>query len=121
MKSHIKHPRDRVCVTEKQIHKAVEAKVDDIRLDIYKAVVQDISVQTLATVLKTLETCYGWKEQRLKQFIQHLHDTEDLMVNPSPLHHRFTHLDNERYMRETYNINLEKEFPAHVETKNERK
>lgn len=111
----------KVYVTHSQIHKAVEAKVDSIRLEIYKSAVQDITVQTLATVLKTLETCYGWKEQRLKQFIQHLHDTEDLMVNPSPLHHRFTHLDNERYIKETYNINLEKEFPAHVEIKNGRK
>ena len=121
MRAHIKNPSNRVYTTEKQIHNAVEAEIDSVRLTIYEAAVQDITVQTLATVLKTLETCYGWKEQRLKQFIQHLHDTEDLMVNPSPLHHRFTHLDNEKYMKETYNIDLEKEFPAHVETKGGRK
>lgn len=115
MKSHIKNSRDRVYVTEKQVHAAVEAEIETIRLELYQKAVQDITVQTLATVLYTLETCYGWKEQRLKKFIECLHDTEDLMVTPSPLHHRFNHLDNEQRMKDLYNIDLEREFPAHVE------
>lgn len=113
MKAHMKHPQNRVYVTEAQIHNAVEAEAETIKKEVYKEAVQDITVQTLATVLYCLETCYDWKEQRLKKFVQYLHDTEDLMVNPSPLHHRFSHLDNKQRMKDLYGIDLEKEFPAH--------
>ena len=113
MKARIKNPSNRVYVTETQIHDAVEAEVETIKKEVYKEAVQDITVQTLATVLYCLETCYDWKEQRLKKFVQYLHDTEDLMVNPSPLHHRFSHLDNKQRMKELYGIDLEQEFPAH--------
>lgn len=113
MKSHIRHPKDRVYVTETQIHDAVEAEIETIRKECHQEAVQAVTTQTLATVLYCLETCYGWKEQRLKKFLEYLHDTEELMVNPSPLHHRFNHLDNMKRMKERYNIDLNKEFPAH--------
>ena len=112
MKARIKNPTDRVYVTETQIHHAVEAEIETIKKQIYKEAVQDITVQTLATVLVTLEQYYGWKEGRLKKFVEAIHGVEDTMVNPSPLHHRYTHLDNEQHIKEKYGIDLNAEFPT---------
>lgn len=106
--------RTHILVTEKQVQKSVDDMIDDIRYEVYAEAVQDITAQTLATVMVTLEQWYGWKEERLKKFVEHIHDTEDLMVKPSPLHHRFTHLDNLKHIKEKYNIDLRKEFPAHA-------
>lgn len=106
--------RTHILVTEKQVQKSVDNMIEDIRFEVYSEAVQDITAQTLATVMVTLEQWYGWKEERLKKFVEHIHDTEDLMVKPSPLHHRFTHLDNLKHIKEKYNIDLRKEFPAHA-------
>lgn len=106
-----------IFVTEKQVQKSVDAQIEDIRFEVYQEAVQDITAQTLATVLVTLEQCYGWKGERLRKFVECIHDTEDLMVKPSPLHHRFTHLDNLKHIKDKYNIDLRKEFPAHAERK----
>ncbi len=106
--------RTHILVTEKQVQKSVDDMIEDIRFEVYAEAVQNITAQTLATVMVTLEQWYGWKEERLTKFVEHIHDTEDLMVKPSPLHHRFTHLDNLKHIKEKYNIDLIKEFPAHA-------
>lgn len=107
----------RVAATPREIKSAVKVEFENQYEELYRACATDLTVQALATVLWTLSTAYCWKEQRLKKFVSAMHDTDDLMENPSRLHHKFDPLECEKEIKDKYGIDLRAEFPARVEVK----
>ncbi len=106
--------KDKIVTSYAGIKKVVEEEFAKKQYEVYNDAVQDITAQVLANVLKTLEVWYGWKESRLKKFINAMHGYEEDMV-------RFgiTTTDNYNSLKQKYNIDLAEEFPAHVkQTKN---
>ena len=105
---------DKFMVSYKELKKTVEEEFTKKRYEVYADAAQDITVQVLSNVLKTLEIFYGWKQSRLEKFIACLHDYEDDMV-------RFgiTTVNNYNEIKDKFSIDLVKEFPAHVRGQDE--
>lgn len=99
----------KILMSYDEVRQTVEEEFAKKQYELYSEAVQDITVQVMANVLKTLEVWYGWKESRLKKFVQSMHGYEEDMV-------RFgiTTNDNFTDIKEKYNIDLAEEFPAHV-------
>ena len=104
-------------VTFKQIQSAVTDEFERQHDEMFAQMAPKIMAQTLATVLWTMHTRYGWGKRRLRGLVEALHDTDELMDNPSPLHHRFDPLDCERQIQEQFGIDLRREFEAKVEVR----
>lgn len=117
MKARIRPEHIPVTMTQEELKQAVQAEFEREHLNLYREATADITAQVLANVLVALEQNYGWKEKRLKDFINALHATEDSMVTPSPLHKTYTTLDNEEHIRKKFGIDLRAEFPPNVEVK----
>lgn len=109
----------RTYTTPKEIRREVEKETAEQYEKIFRKCADELTVQVLATVIWTLMTNYkyNWGKKRIMQFIEALHDTEDMMDNPSYLHHRFSPLECEQIIKDKYGIDLRKEFPAKVVTK----
>ena len=103
-------------LTNKQLTEARRIYYADYE-KIYRECADDIMQQCLITVFWTLTTNCGWGAGRLRKFADALHDVQDLMNNPSPLHHKFSALELEQIIKEKYNIDVRAEFKAQVETK----
>lgn len=117
MKALTRLPRDKPIVFNnyEDFRKAVTAEIAKEEPDIFRRHAQELIPQAFAMFLWTMDVNYGWKEKRLKQLIENLHETDYLMEHPSRLHHRFDPLDCEREIKEKYGIDLRKEFPVRVE------
>lgn len=100
---------DKIPMSYDGIKEVVEQEFAKRQYELYSNAVQDITVQVMANVLRTLEVWYGWKEQRLRKFIHSMQGYEDDMVR-----YGITTTDNYNYLKEKYNIDLVYEFPAHV-------
>lgn len=85
--------------------------------DGYRKAADDTFIQNLAVVFWTMETRFGWKGKRLRDLADALHDTDDMMCNPSKIHHRFSPLECEKHLKEKYGIDLRSEFKVKVEVK----
>lgn len=105
----------RVVTSEKDVKKAARQEYEEIREEIFKECADDIMAQALCTVFYTLVTAYGWRKQRLRNFADALHETNNLMCNPSKLHHRFSPLDIEKTLKNKYALDVRKEFKANVD------
>lgn len=101
--------------TDRRSREIAREEYDKIKEEIFRSCADDIMSQTLANVLWTLSTAYGWKRKRLRKFVEWLHDTHDLQMHPSKMHHRFSALNCEKELKEKYGIDIRKEFPAVVE------
>ena len=88
-----------------------------MREEIFREVAPDITAQNIAFMLWTMYTRFGWGEKRIRRLIEAFHDTEDLMENPSRLHHRFSPLECEEILKEKFGIDVRAEFPPKVEVK----
>lgn len=95
--------------------KAVADEIAKQEPEIFKRHAEQLIPQVYAMVFKVMDMDHGWKAKRLWQLIHELKDLDDLMENPSPLHHRFSPVDCEREMKEKYGIDFRKEFPIRVE------
>ena len=95
--------------------KAVAEEIAKQEFDIYKRHAEQLIPQLYAMVLYTLATCEGYGEKRLKRFCEHIHDIDELMENPSRLHHRFDPTDLIDVVKEKYGIDVVKEFPVRIE------
>lgn len=91
--------------------------LDDDHEKTFRECADDITAQCLATVFWTLAINNGWGAGRLRKLADALHDTQDLMNNPSPLHHKFSPLECEQIIKDKYKIDIRAEFKAQVETK----
>lgn len=108
------YPKKAVITSKAEALDMLEAS-EEYREMVFREVAPDISVQAYACVIWTLKTRFGWGEKRIKQLVEALHDTDELMENPSRLHHRFDPLDCEREIKEKFGVDLRKEFPVRVE------
>lgn len=63
-----------ITVTQETYEEAVKAEVRRL----YDQIGFDIAAQLFSVVLFSLETNYGWKRDRLKNFVDNLHSTADL-------------------------------------------
>lgn len=108
--------RARQRLTCKQ-QEAAQRLLDDEHERIFREVADDLLVQNLATVFWTLAVNDGWGAGQLRKLADDLHETKNLMNNPSPLHHKFSPLECEQIIKDKYNIDLRAEFKAQVETK----
>lgn len=106
----------RVLTSEKDVKKAARQEYEEIREEIFRECAHDIMTQALCVVYYTLIQ-KGWREKRLKDFTTEIKATNDLMCNPSRLHHRFSPLDIEKMIKEKYGIDLRKEFEPNIEVK----
>ena len=98
-----------------QIKREVAAEFDRKEPELFKKHAEMLIPQLYAMVLYTLATCEGYGEKRLKRFIEHIHDVDELMENPSKLHHRFDPTDLIDVVKEKYGIDVVKEFPVRIE------
>lgn len=112
-----KKQKVRVVTSEKDVRRASRSECEEYREEIFKECADDIMAQALCTVFYTLLTAYGWRKQRLRNFADALHATNDLMCNPSRLHHRFSPLDIEQTLKDKYSLDLRREFKANIEIK----
>lgn len=101
--------------TFSQIKREVAAEVNRKEPEIFKKHAEMLIPQVYAMVLYTLATCEGYGVKRLKRFCEHIHDIDDLMENPSRLHHRFDPTDLIDVVKEKYGIDVVKEFPVRIE------
>lgn len=117
MKALTRPPRDKPIVFNSyaEFQKAVAEEIAKQEFDIFRRHAELLVPQVYAIVLWTLDKNEGWKEKRLRRFVENLHETDYLMDHPSRLHHRFDPLDCEREIKEKYGIDLRKEFPIRVE------
>lgn len=104
-------------VTYSEIKKQVAIEVAEQRDKIFEDNASEFMTQALSTIFWTLSTRFGWGEKRLKTLVEALHDTNDLMNNPSRLHHKFSPLDCEQIIKDKYGIDLRAEFRPQVEIK----
>lgn len=107
----------RVLTSEKDVRRVARQEYEEVREEIFKECADDIMAQALCTVFYTLVTAYGWRKQRLRNFADALHSTNDLMCNSSRLHHRFSPLDIEQTLKDKYSLDLRREFKADIEIK----
>ena len=103
-------------LTQKQLSEAKRIYYTDYEKT-YRECADDIMQQCLITVFWTLATNFDYDTERLRKLADALHDVQDLMNNPSPLHHKFSALELEQIIKEKYNIDVRAEFKAQVETK----
>ena len=100
---------DKIPMSYDGIKEVVEQEFAKRQYELYSDAVQDITAQVMANVLKTLEVWYGWKEQRIRKFINAMHGYEEDMLKFG-----ITSTDNYNHFKDDYNIDLVEEFPAHV-------
>ena len=98
-----------------QIKREVTAEMNRQEPELFKKHAEMLIPQVYAMVLYTLATCEGYGEKRLKRFCEHIHDIDELMDNPSRLHHKFDPTDLIDVVKEKYGIDVVKEFPVRVE------
>lgn len=117
MKAHKTYPKDKPIVFKNyaEFQKAVADEIAKQEPEIFKKHAEMLIPQVYAMVLYTLATCEGYGEKRLKRFCEHIHDIDELMENPSRLHHRFDPTDLIDVVKEKYGIDVVKEFPVRVE------
>ena len=102
--------------TDSKIRRTCREEYEQYREEIFKECAHDIMTQALCVVYYTLIQ-KGWREKRLKDFTAEIKATNDLMCNPSKLHHRFNPIDIEKMIKEKYGIDLRKEFEPTIEVK----
>ena len=100
---------DKIPMSYDGIKEVVEQEFARKQYELYSNAVQDITVQVMANVLRTLEVWYGWKDQRIRKFIHCMHGYEEDMVR-----YGISSTDNYNYFKEHFGIDLVDEFPAHV-------
>lgn len=101
--------------SNKELNKAVEKEMERLEPYYFEKHAKTLIPQLYAMVLYTLATCEGYGVKRLKRFCEHIHDIDELMDNPSRLHHRFDPTDLIDVVKEKYGIDVVKEFPVRVE------
>lgn len=107
----------RGCYTQTEARREVEREAEEHYAEIFCKCAADLTAQITATIIWTLMKNEGWGEVRIRRLIEHIHDTEYLMDNPSRLHHRFSPLECETEIKERFGIDLREEFPVKVEVK----
>lgn len=89
------------------VKEEISAKYDEL----YRAISEDVCAQTLAYVFQTLESNYGWREQRLKGFAANLQEMVTLAMSPpSPLLQNFDSDSIETHLKEKYGLDLRNDF-----------
>ena len=116
MKARIKDDQ-KVLMSRQDIQRICNAEYENKREEMFKEVASDIMTQALCVVYYTLITSKGWREKRLKDFTAEIKATNDLMCNPSKLHHRFNPIDIEEMLKSKYGIDLREEFKPTIEVK----
>ncbi len=102
--------------TDRKIRQTCRQEYENLREEIFRECAHDIMTQALCVVYYTLIQ-KGWREKRLKDFTAEIKATNDLMCNPSKLHHRFNSIDIEEMLKSKYGINLREEFKPTIEVK----
>lgn len=105
----------RVYMSASEVRKISHEQYEEERANIFKDCADDIMAQAISVVLWTLATRYEWGRKRLTDFTDALKDTNDLMCNPSKMHHRFSPLDCEKSIKDKYGIDIRDKFKAQVE------
>lgn len=103
-------------LTHKQ-KKEAQRLLDDEHERIFRECADNILAQAFAAVFWTLAVNDGWGTKRLQKLVDDLHETQNLMNNPSPLHHKFSPLECAQIIKDKYNIDIRAEFKAQVEIK----
>lgn len=94
-----------------EIQEHVKAEITARYDELYKSISEDVCAQTLAYVFQTLESNYGWREQRLKGFAANLQEMVTLAMSPpSPLLQNFDSDSIEAHLKEKYGLDLRNDF-----------
>lgn len=95
--------------TEADIMREINKQVAEREDAIYAGVLKDITPQILAVVCLTLNKDYGFGEKRIKSFISGLHAYTKLM-DTGVMGKKFNTIDCIDYVRESFGVDLDKEF-----------
>lgn len=88
-------------------------EMEQYKFDVFSECAAEILQQSIAAVLITLEKCYGWKRQRLTEFVSNLQMYLDTMQE-SNITDKWDNDENIGYLKEAFEIDLRAEFQAEV-------
>ena len=91
-------------VSKAQVKKEVERKYKEI----FDLAVDEVTYQIYAVMLTTLDKSYGWREKRLRRFINEIEAIVKLMVSNST-RHGLDAYKCEEYLKSKYGIDLRQE------------
>ena len=104
-------PQSNIKARKAEIVKEVQKQLPDYYRQVFRECAEDVMQQSIAAVLLTLDKCYGWKRQRLNQFVRDLQMMLDTMTKPTEISASWCNDDNIKYMHR-YGIDIRKEFKA---------
>lgn len=88
-------------------------EMEQYKFDVFSECAAEILQQSIAAVLITLEKCYGWKRQRLTEFMKSLQMYLDMMQEGG-ISGEWDNDENIDYLKDVFEIDLRAEFQAEV-------
>ena len=101
-------------MSKTEAHRIAKQEVSAMYEQVFSDCAEDVMQQTLANVLLSLERDYGWRKQRLSEFVANVKSWCDIMQTDTELTKAWSTTDNIRYFKEKYGIDLRTEFTAEV-------
>lgn len=108
MRAHRKPPKWAIETAAKAVDEQKEA--------VYRECYQDLGTQFMGMVLYTLDKQYGWKEKRLRDFVEAVRDMSSTL-DTRTFRGKADAIDCRKYINDKYGIDLEKEFPMTLEVR----
>lgn len=87
----------------------LETVVKDEINRLYDKIEYDIAAQFLSAILATLEIKYGWKQSRLRGFVDNLHATSELICGADIFGHKIDTGQLINHLSEKYGIDCRDE------------
>lgn len=92
----------------KQVKEVVSQKYDEIYRDVSERTKETIIKQHMALTLYVLETCYGWRGKRLRDFFNAFISTTYALADGDAIHKPISSaLEIVDYISNTYHINID--------------
>jgi hypothetical protein len=88
-------------------------EMEQYKFDVFSECAAEILQQSIAAVLITLEKYYGWKRQRLTEFMKSLQMYLDTMQEDG-ITGKWDNDENIEYLKDVFGIDIRTEFQAEV-------
>ena len=100
-------------VGKSEARRIAREEMEQYKFDVFSECAAEILQQSIAAVLITLEKCYGWKKERLTEFVSNLQMYLDTMQEGG-ITGKWDNDENIGYLKEVFGIDLRAEFQAEV-------
>lgn len=104
-----------VTLSESAIRRKIEEEYQKKKDQVYEAVMKDVLPQFTAVCLCELSREFGFGEKRLRRFLDGV-TSEFEVMNAGVLEKKYSPLDCLKYLREKYEIDVDKELGNESET-----